>query len=425
VAFYAVPQLGRDIEGVPFGIAWIALAAVLAVGLGAARAVIAHRHAPRPPVPATDGVAPLASAASLLSATPLPSATDRVAPLASAGVPLIAAILAAWTLYDLLLWLQPGRMYDLYTYLGSSSRWLDGANPYLASTVSAWPSDARNDFFLYAPPLLPFFGLLSRLPDAAAVVGWTTFSAGCWYAGLRALGLGRATSVALLLFPPIMIGLQSGNVAGVTFLLFAAGFRRGSALVLDGLFKVQAGVPVLWLLRERRWRSVGIGVALVVGLVLATLPLTGIEAWGQWWAGLGFRAASQPLVESLYGFSYARVLPPWTWLALAAGFTLAALLFRGRLGLSALGLASIFASPALWPHGFAFALPAILAFESGAVAFVVLGCGSFGSNQWLLFGVGWVALLAARGRATPGRRLYHNMLNVGQVPASHGQVAGT
>jgi len=77
------------------------------------------------------------------------------------------------------------------------------------------------------------------------------------------------------------------------------------------------------------------------------------------------------------------------------------LLFRGRRGLAALGLATVFASPALWPHGFAFALPAVFMLESGTGVWLVLGAGAFGSNMWLLFMAGWVAVLAG-GRRPSG-----------------------
>ena len=43
-------------------------------------------------------------------------------------------------------------------------------------------------------------------------------------------------SLLLLAFPPVMIGFESGNVASVTFLLFALAFRAGGGLVVDGLF---------------------------------------------------------------------------------------------------------------------------------------------------------------------------------------------
>jgi hypothetical protein len=333
VAWNALDQLARPVFGVPFWLCWPALGGLIF----AARTV-------------------------------LPARTAR-----PAGFALVSQVLALWLLYDVELWQQPRHLYDLDVYLGSATRWLDGGQPYLTSVLSAWPSDPRSDFFLYPPPLLPFFGLLTRLPDPIVAVAW---------------------GIALLAFPPLMIGLESGNVAGLTFLLFAAGARAGGTLVVDGLLKVQAGVPALWLIREHRFRALVAGCAVVLVLVALTLPLVGVDSWRAWWEGLGYRASTQAAVPAMYGYSYAALLPGPAYAALAAVLVAAALLFRGRSGLAALGLASIFASPSLWPHGFAFALPAVLMLDEGTLVWAVLGAGALGRNVWLLFAFGWAALVA-------------------------------
>jgi hypothetical protein len=98
----------------------------------------------------------------------------------------------------------------------------------------------------------------------------------------------------------------------------------------------------------------------------------------------------------MFGFSYARYLPGEAFVALSIAAVAVALAFSGRRSLAALGLASIFASPSLWPHGFVFALPAVLMLESGTAVWVVLGAGSIGPNVWLLFYAGWVAVIASR-----------------------------
>jgi len=104
----------------------------------------------------------------------------------------------------------------------------------------------------------------------------------------------------------------------------------------------------------------------------------------------------------MFGYSLARYLPGALFAALCLVLIGVALLLRGRPGLAALGLASIFASPALWPHGFAFALPALLMLESGTAVWLLLGAGAVGSNIWLLFYGGWLAVVAAR-RLPAGR----------------------
>jgi len=364
VAFYAIPQLGRDLWGVPFWVAWIAAAlagwtAVLVVG----RIGTGRPGKPR---------------------------------LARTHLALLAGIVASWIIYDILFWQQPNNLYDLNVYLGSAARWLDGGRPYMTAAVSSWPATARSDFFLYPPPLLPVFGLLSRLPDAPVALGFSAAMIGCAYKAYRILGLSRAYSIVLLTFPPVMIGFESGNIASLTFLLFAAAARSGGTLIVDGLFKVQTGIPALWLVRQRRWRGILAGAAIVLAIILVTLPLVGLDSWRAWWEGLGYRAASQAAVPGLYGYSDAQLMPGAVYAALCVVFVGLALVFRGRPGLAALGLASIFASPALWPHGFVFALPAVLMLESGGAVWLILGAGAFGPNMWLLFVAGWVAVLGAR-----------------------------
>jgi hypothetical protein len=272
----------------------------------------------------------------------------------------------------------------------------------MTAALSSWPSGPRNDFFLYPPPLLPVFGLLSRLPDAPVALGFTAAMVGCAYKAYRWLGLSRAYSLALLTFPPVMIGFESGNIASLTFLLFAAAAKSGGTLIVDGLFKVQTGIPALWLIRQRRWRGILAGTTVVLVIVVVTLPIVGLDSWRAWWDGLGYRATSQAAVPALYGYSDAKLLPGGVYSAICVALVCLALVFRGRPGLAALGLASIFASPALWPHGFVFALPAVLMLESGPLVWMILGAGAFGPNMWLLFMAGWVAVLGAR-RMPAGR----------------------
>ena len=357
VIWTSLGQLGRSIGGVPFGLLWPVLTAVCVVALR---------------------VRPFGRRSGLL------------------GSVLLAGIGVSWVLFDILLWAGTGHLYDLNVYLGSAGRWLDGGLPFMTAPVSSWPSSARNDFFLYPPPLLPFFGLLSRLPEAPVAAGWTVAMVACAYKAYRFLGLSRTVSAVMLAFPPVMIGFESGNIASLTFLLFAAAVRAGGALVVDCLIKVQSGLPALWLIRQRRWRGILAGSAVVGTIVAVTLPMVGLDSWRAWWDGLGYRAASEAAVPSLYGYSYAQMLPGVVFAVVAIALVGLALLPRGRPGLAAMGLASIFASPALWPHGFVFALPAVLMLENGAAVWMLLGAGAFGSNMWLLFYGGWLSVAAAR-----------------------------
>ena len=391
VVGYAVPQLGRDVAGVPFWLAWlIATTGVLLV----LRAFGWMTGATTAATPTTTAATPTAAAVSVRTSPAGHAFALRR--LTTLQLALVAQIAVVWVLYDILLWQPPSHLYDLNVYLGASERWMNGGQAYVTTVLTMWPSSARADFFLYPPPLLPFFALLSQLPAAPVAAGWTAFQLACWYRAFRILGLAPSLSLLLLAFPPVMIGLESGNVAGLTFLLFVAAVRTGGTLVVDGIFKVQSSIPVLWLLRQGRWRGLLAGIAAISAIVLVTLPLVGVDAWRAWWAGLGYRASSQALADALYGYSYAKMLPAPAYVAACGALTVLALAFRGRCGLAALGLASLFASPALWPHGFVFALPAVLMLDSGTAVWLVLGAGAFGPNMWLLFGGGWLAVVAAR-----------------------------
>jgi hypothetical protein len=363
VAFAWLGQLGRPIEGAPFGLSfgpfWIV---ATAIGLAIVR----------------------------ITSPALPAGRSRL------GLGLVVFVVAGWLVYDLLLWQQSNHLYDLDVYLATAGRWLTGGQPYMTGPISAWPPDPAHDFFLYPPPLLPLFGLLSKLPNPGVAIGWEAFLVACAYTSFLTLGLRPGWSLALLAFPPVMIGFESGNVASFIFLLFVLAYRAGGTLVAGGLFKVQSVVPALWLVRTRRWRGLIFGLATVGVIVLVTLPIVGFDSWRAWYAGLGYRAESQPAVAEMFGLSSARYMPGPAFVAVSVAVVALASLFSGRRGLAAFGLASILASPSLWPHGFVFALPAVLMLESGAAVWLVLGVGAIGGNPWLLFYAGWVGIVAAR-----------------------------
>jgi hypothetical protein len=238
--------------------------------------------------------------------------------------------------------------------------------------------------------------LAARLPAGLAAGSFAIGMATCGVLAYRTLGLSWRWAVLLLAFPPMAKGIESGNVANLTFLLLAAGVRWGPPLVLGTLFKVQNVIPAAWLVRERRWRDLIVGVAVVSAICLLTLPLVGIGSWSAWLAGLGFRQQSQVNLPILYGNSLALVMPTVLFVAVSAAAVLGALALRGRRGLAGLGLASIVASPSLWLHGFVMCVPALLAMPATAV-WLGLGFATIGGlGLWAMFGVAVVGLVAGR-----------------------------
>jgi hypothetical protein len=205
-------------------------------------------------------------------------------------------------------------------------------------------------------------------------------------------------AVIFLAYPPLLP--ESGNVANVVLLLFCLGPVVGSALVGGLLFKVQSGIPALWLVRERRWADLLLGVGVLAGLALVTVPLVGLDAWSDYIVGLQVRAESQVNLPILFGLSLAQWMPWAAFAVLSAVAVGLALILRGRRGLASLGLAGIVATPSLWPHGFAAAIPALLFLEA-PLLWLALGVGVVGQWFWVLVVAGgWAIWRAPKGTAS-------------------------
>jgi len=196
------------------------------------------------------------------------------------------AAMATWITYDV-----PNVLYkpmrDLHTYLAAAGDALAGHSAYLQGPLTAPPDWDRNPF-VYPPFTLPLFEILARLPLLAVEVGWLATSAAAVLVGLRLIGVRGRWVVALLAWPVFAIGLSVGNVAGFGFLCLALGYRFAALLVVGGVFKLQSGIPSIWGIRERRYREVALGIAVVAVLVIVTIPLTGWGAWGEWARALGY-----------------------------------------------------------------------------------------------------------------------------------------
>ena len=307
---------------------------------------------------------------------------------------LVAQVLFAWVVTDLPIVRGWVPLYDLDIYLAAGARALAGQPVYLDHVMVELPPTAGDNTFLYPPPLIPFFAVASQLPHAAVGAAWVVVLALCGVVGFRLLGLPWRWAILFLAFPPMMIGILVGNVTNIGFLLFAMGYRYRWPMVLAVLLKVQSLVPVAWLLRERQWRSLLIGAGVVLAVVLVTLPLVGIESWQAWVAALGYLRQTQVNLPIYFGESIAHVLSPLAYAAVSLAAIGAALLPRGRRGLAALGVATIVVSPALWPHGFLWAIPAILGFRPAALVWLALGLPSiYGPGLWAMTGLAVAALL--------------------------------
>ncbi len=336
-----------DAGGVPFGPAWAALA-----GAGVLGARVVRR---------------------------------RWEPLAALAVAAIAAAL----LTDLTqFWGQPLR--DLGIYLKAGERFSANAPVYLTSLVTERPPDLTNYPFLYPPPALPVFALLAALPRPLVEAGWAAGSIAAALGGLRLIGLPWRWAVAALVWPPFFQGLYVGNVSVPAFALFAAAPWFGAGLVLAAVFKPYSAVAALWLVRERRFRALGLGVGIVAAGGLVTLPLAGLDLWRAWIEGIRLYSASQSLVPaSLIAMGLSAYLPEILVLGVSVAAVAWGWLGHGRDGLARFGVATVVAAPSAFAHGFLVALPAFLGLRT-AWLWVVLGITSVAPGvAW------WLAILVA------------------------------
>jgi hypothetical protein len=254
-----------------------------------------------------------------------------------------------------------GGLRDFNLYLNAGAEFLAGHSPYTTVALHHYPGGGLEHLpFLYAPPTLPIFGFLSALPHALASGLWVGGSIALVVLSLRAFGLSWRWTLLAFLWTPLEQGLFVGNVAVPSVALLALALRFGPTLIFGSLLKPQNGIVALWLLRERAWRSLSVGLFALAALFIFLLPLVGIDLWRQWIQGLLAYQQSEQFLPGLYGVGLGKFLPMWQVIAIAGAVTLGAFLGRGRDGLARFSLASVIASPSLWSHGFLFAIPAVL-----------------------------------------------------------------
>jgi Glycosyltransferase family 87 len=255
---------------------------------------------------------------------------------------------------------RAGRLGDLNLYLHAGGQFLSGQQVYTTAPIDHNPGKESFLQFLYAPPTLPIFGLLSAIPTWIASTLWVAFSVASIVCALRLFGVQWRWTFLALLWPPIAVGIFVGNAVIPSVLLLAVAWRASWSLGLGTFVKPQNGVLWLWLLRRRAWRAVLASLLTVAGVAVITLPLTGLGLWSDWIRGLVAYQQSQALLPDLYGIGLGRWLPTYLFVALAVAVVAAALWPGGRKSLARLGLASVIASPSLWIHGFVFAIPEFL-----------------------------------------------------------------
>ncbi|MEO8272552.1 MAG: glycosyltransferase family 87 protein [Chloroflexota bacterium] len=356
---------------------------------------------------------------------------------------------------------QPQWGYDLSFYWTAANHLLHGEPIYSAAQLSGPYAPQGQDGFLYPPPFavaaIPLVWLAQGGARDAEWI-WSFLGAAILVASVLLLarserlaerfpilqGRGRWLLVAAALaFPPVIGELSIGNVHLLLLGLFTMawlGIRRGdargdwmagAALGAAALIKVFPGVLLLWLIATRRYRAAAAMVVCAVGLVVITLPITGIEAWRQYPTVLANLSAVIDTTDTI---------SPTIWLAPTLGFTTARwlvtalgvagvvfLAMRDRderapaLSYAGAVVIAVLIAPNVFHHYLAiFVLPMLLALGAGVpllwigVAYLLMSGGqqaAYGDLAWIVNRVlptlgtvvlGAALVVGARGR---GRRL--------------------
>jgi hypothetical protein len=302
-------------------------------------------------------------------------------PLRPVEVLAIVAVIAM-VMTDITMMWEPLR--DLGIYLKAGQHFMAGSPVYMHHTVSVQPVDRTEYPFLYPPFTLPLFGAMSLLPVPLVQAIWLAGSVCLGFLAMRWMGLPSRWAAMAVIWPPLFQGLWVGNVAVPALALFALGPWFGAGLALGAAFKSYTGIATLWLVRERRWMQVGLGIAGLAALAIVTLPLTGTTLWREWVNGLRIYQDSQVMLPDLYGFGLPRHVPYLVFVALAISAIGAAFLVRGRESLARFGTATIVASPSLFGHGLLVAVPSLLYLRSPWLWFAIGLLSTPSGWQWLL-----------------------------------------
>jgi hypothetical protein len=324
------------------------------------------------------------------------------------GLGVIALAMEFISFYDLIT--VSGHGIDLEIPLRAAARWMDGGQPYLASSFLQLPGFDLP--FLYPPFVLPFIAPLLALPRELVLYGWVAVcamgsAAACYR--LRVPGWGIPL---FLMWPPFAEGIIAGNVQVLLFLCFVLLFfrrdvpgaplhptprdptdpatpalREGLLATTIAAFKVSQLHAWAYLL-FRRPRAALLGVAVFGAVILATLPILGLPVWGDWVAQI--RRAADPN-WTLAGISVGRYVGqvPGS-LIFAASIALLWFVPRSRAGVW-IGLLGVLGAPSLHTYGLLFMLPAMLSIRREPALVAAFFVSTYTeAGMWI--GIGIVAL---------------------------------
>jgi hypothetical protein len=192
--------------------------------------------------------------------------------------------------------------YDFAAYWLAGRNLLTGEPLYTAAQLSGGYLPQEPFAYLYPPLLATLVAPIAALfaDFRAAMWVWAAGGAGltvvATWTVARAAGIRQPRAVLLLIaatfaLAPVIFELIMGNVhllllglLGTAWLALRRGSVQGEllagiAIAVASLVKVFPAVLLLWLLLTGRWRAAFAAIGAGAAIVVATLPVTGHEAW--------------------------------------------------------------------------------------------------------------------------------------------------
>lgn len=211
-------------------------------------------------------------------------ALSRLAPVVLSAFGLVILLLAARSFVG-----SSGFGYDFDAYDAAARRLASGLPLYPAGMAEAYNSGSYAGLYLYPPPLAVALIPLTAFGTDQAVLIWLWLRLAILVAGVAllpipALARSAVLTVAALSFP-VWYDINLGNLSVVLFALSAVVWRFrdrpvGSiGLAIAGVLRYPFGLVPLGWLAARRWRPVGWTILAGVVIVVATLPVVGIQGW--------------------------------------------------------------------------------------------------------------------------------------------------
>jgi alpha-1,2-mannosyltransferase len=275
--------------------------------------------------------------------------------------------------------------FDFQAYHAAAERLADGVGLYTSRSLSGSFEPTTAGLYLYPPPFAVGVLPLASVPLDAATVVWyvlhvLALGAACALLPVRPVIRLASFAVAAAAFA-VVRDLVLGNVSVLLLLPLAATWRWldrpiGSiAMACVIAVKPTTAVFLAWWALRRHWRALGWCLGAGIALLVATIPLVGIEAYGDYLtmlrnvSGVTGARGNLDLGSTALRLGADGAAPGLAYLAGAAVGVLAILLGLRRdreVGFMVTLGASLLLSPLLWDHYLAMlVLPAAFLAQRG------------------------------------------------------------